>query len=328
MHGLYRMIINGSSPPPDASDLCSVRDRWRAALRRDLDADSGMLRAADLHRHYRRLLDLHRHGAAGPASATGVTSGNWPRASASDRVAGPLAIIKGFPMTHSLFRTALAALVLCWATATIPTTATAAMDNHEVFGLLERAKNGDAAAVDELRRNADAGDPVAQTGLATVYLAGLGGVAKDDAEAARLTRLAAEQGFPPAEYDLALLYFTGRGVPKDIGESAKWLEKAANSGIAPAQNNLGLLYAVGQGVPKDLKSSAAWFRKAADQGFAEAQNNLGVLYANGEGVKKDPKEAKKWFEKAAAQGHPGAQRNIEMLQQQQQQQQPQQQKSK
>src|SRR5512132_1682336 len=164
--------------------------------------------------------------------------------------------------------------------------------------------------------HSDAGDPVAQTGLATVYLAGLGGVVKDDAEAARLTRLAAEQGFPPAQYDLALLYFTGRGVPKDVGESARWLQKAADSGIAPAQNNLGLLYAVGQGVPKDLKKAAALFRKAADRGFAEAQNNLGVLYANGEGVKKDAKEAKKWFDKAAAQGHPGAQRNIEMMQQQ------------
>jgi hypothetical protein len=220
-------------------------------------------------------------------------------------------------MTSGLFRAALAALVLCGVAATIPTTANAAMDTREVFGLLERAKNGDTTAVDELRRNADAGDPVAQTGLATVYLAGLGGVAKDDAEAARLTRLAAEQGFPPAEYDMALLYFTGRGVPKDINETARWLEKAANKGIAPAQNNLGLLYAVGQGVPKDLKKAAGLFRKAADQGFAEAQNNLGVLYANGEGVKKDAKEAKKWFDKAAAQGHPGAQRNIEMLQQQQ-----------
>ena len=231
-------------------------------------------------------------------------------------------------MTHVLFRAVLAALLVCGAAATIPTQAGAAMDTREVFGLLERAKNGDSTAVDELRRNADAGDPVAQTGLATVYLAGLGGVAKDDAEAARLTRLAAEQGFPPAEYDMALLYFTGRGVPKNMEESARWLEKAANRGIVPAQNNLALLYAVGQGVPKDMKKSAALFRRAADQGFAEAQNNLGVLYANGEGVKKDPKEAKKWFEKAAAQGHPGAQRNIELLQQQQAEEQPQKSKQK
>ena len=148
-------------------------------------------------------------------------------------------------MTHGLFRAALAILAWCGVAATIPTMAGAAMDTREAFGLLERAKNGDATAVDELRRNADTGDPVAQTGLATVYLAGLAGVAKDDTEAARLTRLAADQGFPPAAYDLALLYFTGRGVSKDIGESARWLEKAANSGIAPAQNNLGLLYAVG-----------------------------------------------------------------------------------
>ena len=75
-------------------------------------------------------------------------------------------------------------------------------------------------------------------------------MAKDDAEAARLTRLAADQGFPPAEYDLACFYFTGRGVPKDISESAKWLEKAAAKGVAPAQNNIGLLYAVGKACRK------------------------------------------------------------------------------
>jgi TPR repeat protein len=220
---------------------------------------------------------------------------------------------------NSFMRQHLCALLLAlaswWLATALPTTAEAMMQPQEVFGLLERAKNGDASAVDTLRQQADAGDPVAQTGLATVYLAGLGGVAADDVEAARWTRAAADQGFPPAEYDMALLYFTGRGVARDTSEAARWLQKASDKGVAPAQNNLGLLYAVGEGVPKEPAKAAALFRKAADQGFAEAQNNLGVLYANGEGVKKDNKQALALFQKAAAQGHPGAQRNIERLQQ-------------
>lgn len=217
-------------------------------------------------------------------------------------------------MRCNLLRAVLVALAVGVAGAALPMPASA-LEPQEVMSLLERAKNGDATAVPTLRQYGDAGDPMAQTALATVYLAGIGGVTKDDAEAARWTRLAADQGFPPAEYDMALLYFTGRGVTKDDAESARWLQKAADKGVAPAQNNLALLYAVGQGVPKDLKKAAQLFRQAADQGFAEAENNLGVLYANGEGVKKDPKQAMKWFQKAAAQGHPAAQRNIERLQQ-------------
>lgn len=125
-------------------------------------------------------------------------------------------------MHSGSLRAAIVALVLCWGSAIFPPPVEAAMESRDVIELLNRAKNGDATAVEELRQRSDTGDPVAQTGLATAYLAGIG-VAKDDAEAARLTRLAADQGFPPAEYDLALLYFTGRGVPKDINESARWL---------------------------------------------------------------------------------------------------------
>jgi uncharacterized protein len=213
------------------------------------------------------------------------------------------------------FRTLIAVAALGCAAATMPGAANAAMDSREALSLLERAKSGDTTAVDSLRQQAEAGDPIGQTALATVYLAGIGGVTQDDAEAVRWTRMAADQGFAPAEYDLALLYFTGRGIAKNDAECAKWLQKAADKGIAPAQNNLGLLYAVGQGVPKDAKKAAGLFRKAADQGFAEAQNNLGVLYANGDGVKKDTKEALKWFQKAAAQGHPGAQQNVQRVQQ-------------
>lgn len=218
-------------------------------------------------------------------------------------------------MPFSPIRAFLAAFVVVATTTLFQAPGYAQMDSREALSLLERAKNGDGTAVDSLRQQAEAGDAIAQTALATVYLAGLGGVARDDAEAARWTRLAADQGFAPAEYDLALLYYTGRGLPKDDSESARWLQRAADKGVAPAQNNLALLYATGQGVEKDLSKAAGLFRKAADQGFAEAENNLGVLYANGEGVKRDTKQAKKWFEKAAAQGHPAAQRNLERLQQ-------------
>ena len=97
------------------------------------------------------------------------------------------------------------------------------------------------------------------------------------------------------------MYDLGRGVPKDNREAAKWLRKAAEQGHARAQFNLGVAHSNGEGVPKDYQEAAKWFRKAAEQGLAPTQLMLGFMYDEGEGVPKDKKEAAKWFRKAAEQ---------------------------
>ncbi len=72
----------------------------------------------------------------------------------------------------------------------------------------------------------------------------------DYATALREFRVFAEQGDADAQYNLALKYDNGQGVPQDYAEAAKWYRKAAEQGIAKAQNNLGLKYAKGDGVPR------------------------------------------------------------------------------
>ena len=47
-------------------------------------------------------------------------------------------------------------------------------------------------------------------------------------------------------------------MPKDEDEAAKWYRRAAEQGFATAQVNLGALYARGGGVPKDLVEAYAW----------------------------------------------------------------------
>ena len=71
----------------------------------------------------------------------------------------------------------------------------------------------------------------------------------------------------------------GQGVAKDEVEAVKWYRKAAEQNDAEAQNNLGLCYANGQGVAKDEVEAVKWYRKAAEQNYAEAQYNLGLCYA-------------------------------------------------
>ena len=76
------------------------------------------------------------------------------------------------------------------------------------------------------------------------------------------------------------MYANGRGVDKDDAEAVKWFRLAADQGYAAAQCNLGVMYANGQGIiNKDEAEAVKWYRLAADQGYALAQYNLGVMYA-------------------------------------------------
>ena len=62
------------------------------------------------------------------------------------------------------------------------------------------------------------------------------------------------------------MFDNGKGVPKDEVEAAKWCRKAAEQGDADAQHNLGLMYAKGEGVPKDVVEAYAWFLLAKANG--------------------------------------------------------------
>jgi TPR repeat protein len=81
---------------------------------------------------------------------------------------------------------------------------------------------------------------------------------------------------------------------------------SAEQGHAEAQFNLGMMYESGKGVPQDSKEAVKWLRKAAEQEHTNAQYNLGVMYLVGKGVLGDYAEAYKWFLLAAMSGHKNA----------------------
>ena len=66
---------------------------------------------------------------------------------------------------------------------------------------------------------------------------------------------------------------------KNDTEAVKWYRLAANQGLAEAQNNLGDMYRAGQGLTQDDAEAVKWYRLAADQGFAEAQDTRNVIKA-------------------------------------------------
>ncbi len=149
-------------------------------------------------------------------------------------------------------------------------------------------------------------DAIAQRVLGQRYANGEG-VGKDEGEAVRWFRLAAEQGDVEAQRYLAFALLHGRGVAEDVAEGIRRLRLAADAGDAPAQREMGYHHAVGSGVALDEAQAVHWFRLAAGHGDAIAQYDLGYALANGYGVPKDPVEAVEWYRRAAEHGRPEAQ---------------------
>ena len=133
----------------------------------------------------------------------------------------------------------------------------------------------DLAALTEM---AEAGDPVAQTLLGSMYRSG-NGVVKDYAIAIGWLSKAAEQGVPNAQFALGFHYENGLGTAQDYSAAVNWYRKAADQGAPLAQHQLGIMYAKGTGVKQDYDIAISWFRKAAEQGYAPAQNGLRMAEA-------------------------------------------------
>jgi hypothetical protein len=91
----------------------------------------------------------------------------------------------------------------------------------------------------------------------------------------------------------------------DYVSAAKEWRPLADGGDPIAQYNLALLYLDGHGVPQSTEEAANWFRRAAEQDYTEAQHNLGAMYGSGQGVKRDYVQAYKWLNICAAKGNTG-----------------------
>ena len=124
------------------------------------------------------------------------------------------------------------------------------------------------------------------------------GVGKDEAEAVRWYRMAAEHGCVDAMFELSKCYTFGISVRRNRVTAAQWLQKAAEQGHAKAMVLLGkrcLDYDSGE---YNSRKAVELFRKAAEQGEAWGMFHLGECFINGDGVKKDFDAAYLWFYKA------------------------------
>jgi TPR repeat protein len=118
---------------------------------------------------------------------------------------------------------------------------------------------------------------------------------------------------PKSAFYQGLMLFKGEGVAQNVAEAARLFRKAADQGYADAQFNLGSMYGKGQGVPQDKQAALEWYMKAAAQGNAFAQFNIGLMYLNGDGVRQDKEAAMSWIRKSADKGNERAKEALQVL---------------
>ena len=131
----------------------------------------------------------------------------------------------------------------------------------------------------------------------------------------KLLKMAAEQSFPPAQYNLGLLYEAyaddvSATTGPNFEEAAKWYKAAGEGGLAEAQYAMGQFYKYGTGVPSNWTDTMYWYRRAALQGYPDALFMMGLRHQKGDAVQVDLDESRKWYLLAAEKGHAGAQYDL------------------
>lgn len=201
--------------------------------------------------------------------------------------------------------------------------------------------------VEEIRRRADAGDPMAQYDLGVMYYYG-NWVKQDYEEAFRWFMNSAEKGYAVAQHSVSICYFQGDGTCQDFAKAVQYMRMSAEQGYCKAMLCYGCLLSEGVGVKKDRneamrlfekasgynalamfflgklfleemdggadKSKALfWMRRAAYYGVPEAQFELGMWYSEGKLLNRNREQAGRWFRKASAQGlQPAIQRESQV----------------
>ena len=69
------------------------------------------------------------------------------------------------------------------------------------------------------------------------------------------------------------MYRDGRGVAQDDAEAVRWTRLAADQGDAESQYNLGTYHAIGRGVPQDYVQAHMWFNLAASRATGEMRED-------------------------------------------------------
>lgn len=153
----------------------------------------------------------------------------------------------------------------------------------------------------------------AYVSLAMMYRRG-NGVAKNDAKAVELLKLAMEAGHSGAAFQYGRMLEAGyEGFKADVNAAAEAYKKAVAMKSGEAALALARLYRSGvvsgesTGAANEMTARAiTLLRESSEKGNGMAAYMVGYLYEVGDGVEKDAGEALKWYDKGAKLGAPAA----------------------
>jgi TPR repeat protein len=103
------------------------------------------------------------------------------------------------------------------------------------------------------------GHVLAMVALSEAYIHGWWGTKRDPVEGGKWQLMAAEKGYPSAQYFVGIGYY----YKHNYAEAFTWLSRAAEQGEEISQNMLGILYLNGQGAPQDYATAHMWFNLSA-----------------------------------------------------------------
>lgn len=145
---------------------------------------------------------------------------------------------------------------------------------------LQRLEDGDVAnAARLMARAAEQGEPAAMRRYALMLQAGEG--VEPDREAARAWMVrAAEAGNVAAMHEAGGMFINAGDAPENQTAAARWFEQGALHGFRDSQFNMALLYQEGFGVPVSPADAYAWFAIAAAAGDEDAARRAQTLRAD------------------------------------------------
>lgn len=100
------------------------------------------------------------------------------------------------------------------------------------------------------------------------------------------------KNYPPAYYELGVLYMMGLSCTKESKKAVGFFKKGVELGDSDCMNELGLCYLNGIEVAQDDCKAVELFREGADKANAKAALNYAMCYREGRGV---PVDAEKYF---------------------------------
>jgi TPR repeat protein len=125
----------------------------------------------------------------------------------------------------------------------------------------------------QLVRKANSDDPVARQELGLRYLTGTGFPA-DTMKAGYWIGKAAQQNYPSARYNYAILLNNGWGVDWNPFDAYRHFRYSAERGMVEAEYAFGLLLTDNLIVPRNYAEALHWIKAAADSGYQPAKETL------------------------------------------------------